>query len=299
MAKRKFKVGDKVRIKNFDKRPCCWNREGKMDYLMGKEIRIEKFFSNGSIEVDGRWAVSCNEVELVDETIVLYRKDNKVIALDKSTGKKAEACCNPADEFDFYIGAKLAFKRLMGEPEEVGPDKPKEVKRPAEVEEFIKIVNEQHIFSKVYENGDIGKVTRKFRGEVDCCLDGVIRRVWDSEYVVLENYKPEEKKEPFKPYLSYEGKPFGTIGAETPMKDVVGRSLRIGDTVELFNEKGKSYGENAVVFYGGKAYVMGIMGACREYGIIDHGWNIVLKRRHEEIEDGEKVGSIEYIKTER
>lgn len=48
-----------------------------------------------------------------NECIVIYRKDQKVIALDKSTGKKAEAVCNPDDDFDFKVGAKLAFERLM------------------------------------------------------------------------------------------------------------------------------------------------------------------------------------------
>ncbi len=301
MAKRKFKVGDKVRIKKFGERPSYWNWEGKMDYLMGKEIRIEKFISNGSIAVDGRWAVRIEDLELVrkkDETIVLYRKDNKVIALDKSTGKKAEAHCNPKDEFDFRTGAKLAFKRLMGEPEEARPDNPKEVKRPAEVGEFIKIVDEQHIAKKVYENGDIGKVVRVGNGIVDFLLNGERKTAYDSEYVVLENYVPEKKAFPI-PHLKFGDSFFGAIGDKTCLKDAACRMLRIGDTVELFNENGKSRGEKAIVFYSGKAYVMGIIGACRECGIIDHGWNIVLKRRHEEIEDGEKVGNIEYIKTER
>lgn len=48
-----------------------------------------------------------------NETIVIYRKDNEVIALDKATGKKAIAKCSPEDTFDFNIGAKLAFERLM------------------------------------------------------------------------------------------------------------------------------------------------------------------------------------------
>ena len=292
MAKRKFKVGDKVRIKNFDNRPYYWNSEGKMDYLMGKEIIIENRRPSGSIEVDRRWAVSYNDVELVDETIVLYRKDNKVIALDKSTGKKAEARCNPKDEFDFHTGAKLAFKRLIGETEVI------EVKRTAKVGEFIKIVDEQHIVKKTYENGDIGKVVRVGNGIVDFLLDGERKTAYDSEYVVLENYVPEKKVFPI-PHLKFGNSFFGAIGDKTCLKDAVCRELRIGDTVELFDENGKSRGEKAIVFYNGKVYVMGIMGACREYGIIDHGWNIVLKRRHEEIKDGEKVGSIEYIKTER
>ena len=48
-----------------------------------------------------------------NETIVIYRKYNEVIALDKRTGKKAIAKCSPEDTFDFNIGAKLAFDRLM------------------------------------------------------------------------------------------------------------------------------------------------------------------------------------------
>lgn len=57
----------------------------------------------------------------INETIILYHKDNRVIALDKSTGEKAEAICSPEDTFDFYIGAKLAFQRLLGEMPEAAP----------------------------------------------------------------------------------------------------------------------------------------------------------------------------------
>lgn len=46
----------------------------------------------------------------IEECIVIYRKYNDVIALDKSTGRKGIAKCSP--EFDFGIGAKLAFERL-------------------------------------------------------------------------------------------------------------------------------------------------------------------------------------------
>lgn len=49
-----------------------------------------------------------------NETIVIYRKGNETIALDKSTGKKAVAKCSPQDKFDFYTGAKLALERLTG-----------------------------------------------------------------------------------------------------------------------------------------------------------------------------------------
>lgn len=47
-----------------------------------------------------------------DQVIVIYRKDNEVIALDKRTGKKAVAKCHPDEKFNFETGAKLAFERL-------------------------------------------------------------------------------------------------------------------------------------------------------------------------------------------
>lgn len=53
-----------------------------------------------------------NIEKIAPETIVIYKKDRQVIALDKSTGKKSIARCNPEDKFDFNIGARLAFERL-------------------------------------------------------------------------------------------------------------------------------------------------------------------------------------------
>ena len=47
------------------------------------------------------------------EKIIVYRDGQKVIALDKRTGEKAEARCNPSDPFDFNIGARIAFDRLI------------------------------------------------------------------------------------------------------------------------------------------------------------------------------------------
>lgn len=121
--KMKFKVGDKVRVKKFKGRPACWNTQGKMDYLMGKVVTIESIekcnIMNIKIVDRGRsWWLSENEIEPVNRVIVIYEKNNKVIALDKSNNEKAEARCNPADEFDFMIGAKLAFERLINKNED-------------------------------------------------------------------------------------------------------------------------------------------------------------------------------------
>nr|DAJ92482.1 MAG TPA: hypothetical protein [Caudoviricetes sp.] len=116
----RFKAGDKVRVKKFKKRPLGWNCEGEMDHLMGKVVKIKCVSSptRGVYGVydsknDCDWVFREDDLEPVNETIVIYRKDREVIALDKTTRDKAIARCNPADEYDFRIGAKLAFDRLM------------------------------------------------------------------------------------------------------------------------------------------------------------------------------------------
>ena len=116
----RFKEGDKVRVKKFKERPLHWNREGKMDHLMGKVVKIERESSitRGRYVVydsknDCDWRIEEDDLEPVNETIVIYRKDREVIAVDKVTGDKAIAKCSPEDTFDFNVGAKLAFDRLM------------------------------------------------------------------------------------------------------------------------------------------------------------------------------------------
>lgn len=115
-----LKIGDYVRVKKFKKRPIGWNTKGKMDHLMGKICKVTSISGFGDIiriydkKYDYSWSVHKEEVEKVSNTIVIYMKGNQVIALDKATGKKAVAKCHPDDEFDFNIGAKLAFERLMG-----------------------------------------------------------------------------------------------------------------------------------------------------------------------------------------
>lgn len=160
------------------------------DYTM--EIKIIK----GSCSVGKVFTVEEKYFDLVrkakQETIVICRNDNKVVALDKSTGEKAEAKCNPADEFDFRTGAKLAFNRLMGE--DVKPDNGvREVKRKAKVGEYIKIVDAMPYLIP-YKNGDIFKVISTSKSGVEIEKDGTpVTAAWHREYVVLENYKPEEK----------------------------------------------------------------------------------------------------------
>lgn len=188
MEKHKFKVGDRYKSGYFADNDAAIEiteiSGGTVFYkdVVGESIGL-KHFQIGSI--------FSAALEKVDTTIVIYRNDNKVVALDKSTGEKAEANCNPADEFDFRTGAKLAFNRLMGE--DAKPDNGvREVKRKAKVGEYIKVVCAMPCLIP-YKNGDIFKVNCVTTSGCICKKSEENVGSWHREYVVLENYKPEEK----------------------------------------------------------------------------------------------------------
>ena len=46
MGNTKFKAGEYVRVKKFDKRPRTWNSAGWMDHLMGKIVKITEVYDN-------------------------------------------------------------------------------------------------------------------------------------------------------------------------------------------------------------------------------------------------------------
>ena len=123
------------------------------------------------------------------ECVIIYRNGAETIALEKNTGRKAVAKCHAEDTYNFEIGAKLALTRLFPEPV-------REVSRYAEVGEYIKITNPIGTMGE-YEKGDIFRVKKAFPAtecvvqHVTCCENNEIIRY--DEYVVLENYQPEEK----------------------------------------------------------------------------------------------------------
>ena len=216
MNKRNFKVGDKVRIRQWDDMAKEYgiNSQGhiepshtsvlfnkSMKHLCGITAKI-KFIDSRRINLDFGYKVSCTNWNyqpymfepIENETIVIYRKGKEVIALDKATGKKAVAKCCPDDEFDFNTGAKLAFDRLLG----IEQPKYKEVKRHPKKGEYVKVLSEDGHHLK------IGYITQYIRPAFDngwiwvkgIRNDTVLRK---EQYVVLEGYEPpkEEKKECF------------------------------------------------------------------------------------------------------
>lgn len=327
MAKCKFKVGDKVKptkdnnygITGQDMELGVVTYIGKCSTFYDSDMKVKVLKHKDKNRIGGMFPVQSHAFKKIKETIVIYRDDNEVTALDKSTGKKAIARCNPADEFDFHIGAKLAFNRLMGEPEENQQDKLKIVKCDRyEVGDKV-LIRDWDAMVKEFgldSDGDIRSkcpfVTSmsKFCNQIitigRITIEGYYHMVEDcnsynfsSDTIVGKVVKESEKPvDEFKPYLEENGTNYGIIGEETPFKDAIGRPLRVGDTVELYNPDNELLGENVVVSEKSRgAFVMGISLACGTNGEIGCGFKIILKRKHEEIADGETVDGIKYIKS--
>lgn len=314
MADRKYKVGERYTT-DFFNHPVIEITEIRKGIIRYKVIRGKASPLN-AFEIGSPLDKSLKKIN--SETIVIYRKDNEVTALDKSTGKKAIARCNPADEFDFRTGAKLAFSRLMGEPEENQQDKPKIVKCDRyEVGDKVLIRDWDDMVKEfgLDSDGDIRCVPyfvaemKKFCNKIiTVCgvdVDGdyyTEGKEWTFSRCMIAGKVVEESEKPvdeFKPYLEDHGT-YGVIGEETPFKDAIGRPLRVGDMVEIYDSDNELCGKDVVVSRKGRgAFVMGIEGACGTNGEIGEGFKIILKRKHEEIADGETVGSIKYIKSQK
>lgn len=124
----KYKVGDKVRIVS-KKMGCGWNSEGRMDKWLGKVMTIREVFDDGLCKMaedahefaGSGWYWFPHMIEGLapeqPEQKVVITTDGKTTLARLYEGKKvidhAEAKCHPEDKFDFTIGAKLAFERLM------------------------------------------------------------------------------------------------------------------------------------------------------------------------------------------
>lgn len=186
------------------------------------------------------------------QSIHIYQQGRKTIA-QLNQGKEIiqmfNAICHPDDEYDFAIGSKIAYERLMskiidkdmeGQLENLPVV---EVKRPAKNGEYIKtLVDSIH---GRFKRGDILLVTddnakNSFCGIAVCYYSPICEGfiIENGKYVVLENYKG---KKTFRPFLisSFRGKPYGTqkegyIGEDTSLVDILGNELKVGDVVDVY-----------------------------------------------------------------
>ena len=231
---KKFKVGDRVVGIGYQDGVDLTGMIGTIkkvhdysfyNYSVEFDDVKETFHSCGGVcRHNHGWNVEEHHIKLnINETIVIYRKGDEVIAHNKANDKKGIAKCSKEDTFDFEVGAKLAFERLMG-------TEVKEVRRLANVGEYIKIVKASSPYG-YYRNGDIIKVTQSDLNNVmglNLRTNKGTILIWNYEYVVLENYKPTEPiKEPKKLYngkvvcieVDYEGSKHYTVGKIYEFKD--------------------------------------------------------------------------------
>ena len=117
----KFKIGKLYKVKNGV-------REGNIIRITSHDISKSHYgyetvreVSKDTLNNFHVYSSFATYLEPVNECIVIYHKGNEVIALNKIDGSKAVAKCHPDDDFDFMVGAKLSFQRLVGE-ETVEPD---------------------------------------------------------------------------------------------------------------------------------------------------------------------------------
>lgn len=300
----KFKVGEKYEVTEGSEKGNVIEIERIGEGLARNEVFYKTVRGRNlwcaSFCKDSAFASWLKPIE--KECIVIYRDGAETIALDKTTGKKAVAKCSPDDTYDFYTGAKLAFERLTG-------CAVREVKRRAKAGEYVKIVNARQVprtnGKPEYKNGDILKIISIVGSYVGykkgLAGNGLAHVLNDDEYVVLEGYKPPKDEKPaFKPHLEYKGTCYGFLGDATPLKDVIGRELRVGDTVKLYNEDNICLGERVVCYTEREnmAFVCGIAMSCRRDGTIKGDWKVILEKKYENIADGEVVDGIKYIKGE-
>jgi hypothetical protein len=225
-----FKVGDRVRcIKEYvGKIPLdlCGTvmRAGLDGISVGVEWDINIGGHDGELYFKGK-AGYCyfipkycikNITEKKYPTIIIKTDGTTTTAMlrqGKEVIRTATAKCNPADTFDYAVGARLALDRLMQvETKSVKVATVREVKRKAKVGEWIKVTGKGD--KGIYEHGDVLKVISVHKadgggvyvrttvnGKNGCLfstslVEQPFAYLFNQEYLVLDGYapKPEVKE---------------------------------------------------------------------------------------------------------
>ena len=110
----KYKVGDKARVRKDLELGETYGGQAFVDTMQkfkGKVVEIEEIIINGFYKIKGNeYTWSDKMFEDAGRYIIIAEDSNKVIA--KMDGKVGIAKCSPEDEFNFFVGAKLALERL-------------------------------------------------------------------------------------------------------------------------------------------------------------------------------------------
>lgn len=200
---KKFKIGDKVRIR----------KDLEIGKTYGKHIMLDGYMAQQRGEICTIIAVNPNSylveenpfywnfkmIEPINTDKLIFRENATILIKD---GKKYVAKCEAGDTYDREKGLLVALakangykfkeiQKMLANAEIQGENKRvREVARHAKIGEYIKIKNERCSFG-CYENGDILKVVSLF-ADIGVMVDRPhCVQIMHDEYVVLENYKPE------------------------------------------------------------------------------------------------------------
>lgn len=128
---------------------------------------------------------------------------------------------------------------------------------------------------------------------VDRLLTGVAR--CDMTTTAEQTPAVEPPKPVFQPYLLAKGKRFGTIGKLTEMTDIVGRTLSVGDVVEMFKADGTSGG----LLVAAQDVKHGAFLMCASSLITDKSpvtGKVFKVRGYEDVAHREEVAGVKYCK---
>lgn len=202
---KKFKIGDKVRIRKNLKVGESYGGitlfDGFMADQRGEICTISAVNSHSYCVEENVFYWGFKMVEPIDKGKLIFR-DNATILI--KNGKKYVAKCEAGDTYDREKGLLVALAKANGynfkEIQEMianatiqGKNKQvREVARHAKIGEYIKIKNARFSMG-YYKNGDILKVVSLFcnngvRVDLPKCV-----QIYHDEYVVLKNYKPDKE----------------------------------------------------------------------------------------------------------
>lgn len=191
-------------LKECDKRGVVWNGDEKAtDFIPDCSVLEISFYGNGMLTQSNghadRNVVDFDQIEIPHSNfyrIVIYCDGTTTTAnmiINDRKIKTAFARRNPEDKFDWKKGAALVFERLWNSQKKA-EKKPevREVKRYANLGEYIKIVDAESAYIENYHNGDILLVVEYYQGQRDGWVqaEGANVVIGPDEYVVLEGYKP-------------------------------------------------------------------------------------------------------------
>jgi len=120
----KYNVGDKVRIRKdlvrgqkygkYDVTSTMQELGGKTACITDVNVRNEAYHIDLDLDLL-HWTDEMFEDKKKmndNDSIRILVNGNQVIAIHMETCKRGVARCHPDDDFDFYVGAKLALERL-------------------------------------------------------------------------------------------------------------------------------------------------------------------------------------------